>query len=102
MKKAFIVLLCVLSLPVFAADPPPSEDAPYMEKLNQGDPAPLDGVFMNKLAVITVAQRISEAEDERDELKKSAISPVLVVILVAAGVLVGAGAGVGITLAVKK
>lgn len=96
--KAYL-LLALLALPAFAS--PPIADAPYVEKIDEGQPAPLDGVLMNKVAVIQVAQKITELQDENDELRKTAISPVLVVILVAAGVLVGAGAGVGITLAVK-
>lgn len=100
MKALFLVAL--LALPAFAANPAEADDAPYVEKLEQGQPAPLDGVFMNKLAIINIAQEISVLQEENTALKKESVAPWVVVVLVSAGLLVGAGAGVGIGFALKK
>lgn len=89
MKRA-LVLVSLLSFTAFAADPLPA-DAPRLDAVKLCDPATDE----------KVARYVVFLEEKNVQLEKTRIEPLVLVLLVAGGALLGAGLGVGITLATR-
>lgn len=72
----------------------PVPDVPKLVVLSAGQPAPADGRWVSNDSWVKLAQRDAQLEAENDALKSKVTWPVWVPIV---ALVVGAGAGVGIT-----
>lgn len=96
-----LLLALLLAQPVDSVGPVMASDAPTVERIEAGQVAPFSGVLLTETQAILQAKRIRSAETERDELRQSAPSWVVVSIAVGVGLVVGATT-VGIVVAAAR
>lgn len=71
-------MTALLLLAVLAADPKPPELGEPAKIVREGDLVPYDGALLSMIQTMGRAKEIAACEVERDELKKTTWTPILI------------------------
>ncbi len=92
-------LLSLVMMQTAFAEPP--ADAPTAVVLKSGQTVPFNGLLLSDEKAIEAAKRVAGCEAERDELRKSSVTPLVVVLFVASAFVLGGTLGYTIGKTVK-
>lgn len=100
------LVACLVGMPAFADPPPdaPLEDMPGVSvRLRPGEPAPFQGQLLSEPEQIRRGKRLADAEATLAKAEQSVLLPKAAVVGIIVGALVlGAAAGAGVAVAVRR